>query len=353
MANALYLPGYRPGDNAFLYYADEAAAYNPLTSPIPAIPSGPTLAGYIGIPGFNSSEGGKNGFANSSPFAQYTLNGARVHEVTFTLRIAAGGASLEFLKRCLRTSTLSGSPAYYYGQPQLCLYVGSSDRFGGGFTRVLRWASCSRVTITLNEGGAQEITAQCTFMGIMEQASSSLTPTVGALSALGAPVAFQNLLNFYIGQPGNYRDFRTIAGTTTISVDNSLEAKSIQPDLGDNVANSRIPYALLPHNEVATFSSTWHDSNIMIGTAYATPGLAPLRTSSANATDWSQNENLASPNHPIQLVVNNTASGTSPATVMTINMELARLESFNQPEADSNTEQMGQISALVSQVSIV
>ncbi len=233
----------------------------------------------------------------------------------------------------------------------MALFIGSGNAYGGGFTRVLRYASCNRVTLTYNEGGAQEVTAQLNFIGLFEQAGSPLTPDPTALAAMGAPVAFQNLLSFYIGN----EDFRTIAGSTTITVDNSLEAKGIQPDTGDNLVTSRIPYALLPHNEVASFSSTWHDSNIMIDTDFNTPGLAPLRTTApwgspaGNATDWSNNNNVVD---PIILTLDNTASGTVPATTVIVTAQLARLLDFNQPEADSNTEQMGNISALVSQVQI-
>lgn len=339
----------RPGDLAFVYYQDEAAIYNYSTG-LGAIPSSPILVGYTNVPGLRASEGGKGIYAAGSPFYLATLNGARVYEVTFQLRIGGGQTAathgFNFLQRCLRTS---GVGTTLYGMPQVCLFVGVSNNFNNGFTRVIRFASCSRMVLNFNAGGAQEITADVTFIGLAEEAGSVLTPSPSALSAMQAPIAFQNLLqvNLFDSSLNGQLNMRANALNTSISLDNGLAPESIQPDAGDNVSASRIPYQLIPHNEQCTFQSTFNETNVAQNAIYnsGTPGLSGLRNYTANSTDWSNND-VAFTSNPIQLIVSNQASGITNWTSMTVSLQGARLTDFSQQSADSNTTIQGSISAI-------
>jgi hypothetical protein len=242
--------------NSYNYTGTQAAPT------LPAAPSDPIFIGYANVPGVKTERGNKKGYGIGSPFAVYNGKGTRRYEVT----IDAPLTGTAFLGHCLRGAT------GYKGLSDLCLFVGAGDEWNDGAVRAIRMAKCNTFTLAMNEGSAQEIRLQTTFMGLHEQAGPLLTPTSGDLVSAGAPYFWNTVMTVDTAGGIHLRD---VLSSVSISGNHNLKPRGFRPGTDESNPMHLAHYSLVPGKFVGRASLGLH--NRLDET---------LRAATANATNW-------------------------------------------------------------------
>lgn len=268
---------FRSGHEANFYYAPESAAYPSGNAvPAPAMPGAVVWGGWATIPDVDTDDGTKEVFGLGSPQAQTIIPGGRAHAMSVTTRV--GNKAL--LQKCLRGS------GGFRDLADLCLVTGYSDIHGDGVSLALRYAKCASLVLAMQEGSAQEITAQMQFQGLAEEIGSVLSPTNADLLAQGVPLTWHNITQINIGGV-NVRD---VCAGVTLSVTHTLERKNFRPDYGPSPW-SRTSYALLPHRTTYSAELNFHTPDVarevlgLVGSDTYTDGFGIVATTAGSTTE--------------------------------------------------------------------
>ena len=253
---------YIPGHSSVIAYAIETAAIvesadGETPAVLPAIPASPVLIGYTNVPEATRELGNAKGFAIGSPYPLYNKKGVRKPSLSFEMRIG----SIPLLQKCLLGS------GGLHDLADLCFFIGVV----GQPTQVYRFAKCDTLTLNLQEGDAQELTASGQFPAQCVQVGPTLSPTRAQLSAIGKPLMWHDVRTLTIGGD-EYR--RSLMGAR-IAVAHGLERKSPRPYWGDDVPLSLTHSELLPHLNTVTGELSLHNQLS-----------EDLFTGSVNAQEW-------------------------------------------------------------------
>lgn len=211
---------------------------------LPAVPSSPTLLGYIDPADIMRNENTKQGWGAGSPDAAYTVLGAR----TFTLNVNVRVGDTALLKEAFENN-------YTYA-----VFYGKTNENSDGWANVLRFAKITSVALSIqaNTEEAQEITVAIGFECLAWQTGqSAVTVSLSDLQTAGGDVlTWQNVLQVLIGST----DYRIGTTGLTLNKSTTLQRKPARPDWGDNSDLSRTSYGLYAQKNTVTGELTFNQN---------------------------------------------------------------------------------------------
>lgn len=205
--------------------------------------------GYAHVPEVRTERESKKGFGIGSPYAVFNAQGTRRYSVNTDMALT----DYLFLQRC---NPGSGG---YKGLADFALFTGTSDNLGSGFTRVIRLAKCNTYTLDLKEGSAQDIRMQATFLGLLEQDVTTVTPTPAQLVASGSPYFWSTVMNVNVVNGSTTTTFRDVVSGINIQGNNNLKPRGFRSGTDETDPLNLCHYAICPGKFTGKATLTFHD----------------------------------------------------------------------------------------------